>query len=117
MGYKTSIMSTKDEKLFCRLNKSIYDLKQASKQWFVKISFALLAHGFIQSKSDYSLFTYGNGTKFVALLVYVDDILLTDSSLEEINVVKEILKSQFKLKDLGQSKYILRLKLSCKYSL
>lgn len=113
MGYKIFIVPNKGEKLVCQLNKPIYGLKQAYRQWFLKLSSALSAHGFIQSKSNYSLFTCGNSTKFMALQVYVDDILLTGPSLEEINVVKEILKSHFKLKDLGQAKYFLGLELSC----
>lgn len=66
LGYP---VSSKREKLVCRLHKSIYVLKQASRQWFIKFSVALLSHGFVQSKSDYSLFTKGNGGSFVALLV------------------------------------------------
>lgn len=73
---------------------------KAFEQWFVKFSSALSAHGFIQSKLDYSLFTRGNGTKFVPLLVYVNDILLTDPSPEEINIIKEIFNIHFKHKNL-----------------
>lgn len=105
MGYKTGEVPRKGEKLACKLNKSIYGVKQASRQWFVKFSSALTAHGFLQSKSDYSLFTCGSGTTFVALLVYVDDILLTGPSSDETNIVKDILNGHFKLKDLRQAKY------------
>ncbi|MED6187442.1 hypothetical protein PIB30_116573 [Stylosanthes scabra] len=75
LGYKT-----KDSGLVCRLNKSIYGLKQASRQWFCKFSSALLCNNFKQSKRDYSLFTYGTGAQIVYLLVYVDDIILASSS-------------------------------------
>ena len=59
------------------LHKFIYGLKQASQQWFAKFSHALTKFGFQQFKSDYSLFTKGNGSSFVAFLIYMDNIIIT----------------------------------------
>lgn len=96
----------------CGLNKSIYSLKQASRQWFIKFSSALLPHGFIQSKSNYSLFTKGSSASFAVLLIYVDDILLTGLSIEHIVSVKEFLKEHFLLKDLRSVKYFIDLEIA-----
>lgn len=61
----------------------------------------------MQSQSDNSLFTFRVNTEFVAILVYVDDILFTGSSEKVISAVKLYLNTHFKIKDLGPVKYFL----------
>nr|GEV61741.1 ribonuclease H-like domain-containing protein [Tanacetum cinerariifolium] len=64
-------------------------------------------HGFEQSKFDYSLYTMHNGEKFIALLVYVDDIVITRNDNVGINDFKVFLSTKFMIKDLGVLKYFL----------
>ena len=100
------------KKLFCKLRKSIYRLKQASRQWYSKFSQALVTYRFSQSKADYSKFTKGFGSSFIALLIYVDDIVNTGPNLTVINQLKHLLASHFKLKDLVTLCYFLGLEIA-----
>lgn len=81
LGYEVHSKAKQGEKLVCRLHKSIYGLKQALRQWNSKFSQALIQFGFIQFEADYSLFTKGFGNNCVALLVYVDDIVITGPNI------------------------------------
>ncbi|GJS64961.1 ribonuclease H-like domain-containing protein [Tanacetum coccineum] len=90
-----------------KLNKSLYGLKQAPRQWNAKLTTALVEHGFEQSKFDYSLYVKKKGSMFVALLVYVDDIVITWNDEVEIKSFKNFLSSKFLIKDLGELKYFL----------
>ncbi|KAL6335764.1 hypothetical protein AAG906_039527 [Vitis piasezkii] len=100
------------ENLVCRLHKSIYGLKQASRNWFSTFTATVKSAGYIQSKADYSLFTKSQGNKFTAILIYVDDILLTGNDLHEIKMLKTHLLKRFFIKDLGELKYFLGIEFS-----
>ncbi|CAL2225396.1 unnamed protein product [Prunus armeniaca] len=100
------------ENLVCRLHKSLYGLKQASRQWFAKFSQAICSTGYIQSKADYSLFTRHKGHSFTALLIYVDDIVITGNDPIAISALKAFLHRHFHIKDLGDLKYFLGIEVS-----
>ncbi|RVW14961.1 Retrovirus-related Pol polyprotein from transposon TNT 1-94 [Vitis vinifera] len=100
------------ENLVCHLHKSLYGLKQASRQWFAKFSTAIQAADFVQSKADYSLFTSRKGKSFTTLLIYVDDILITGNDVNAIVALKQFLHSHFRIKDLGDLKYFLGIEVS-----
>ncbi|GJY09576.1 ribonuclease H-like domain-containing protein [Tanacetum coccineum] len=82
-----------DGKRVCKLKKTLHGLKQASRQWNTKLTQTLVECGFKRSKSDYSLFTKSEKGKFLVLLVYVDDIIVTGNNVDEIEKFKEFLRT------------------------
>jgi hypothetical protein len=92
----------------CKLVKSLYGLKQASRAWYERLRGELLGLGLQGADEDPSLF-YTND-RGVFLLVYVDDMLLMGDQ-DAMQEIKRGLAKKFTLSDLGEAKFFLGLEL------
>jgi hypothetical protein len=79
----------------------LYGLKQAPRAWYSRFATYLTTLGFIEAKSDTSLFIFHRGSDTLYLLLYVDDIILTASSTELLRRTISALQREFAMKDLG----------------
>ncbi|KAJ0454405.1 putative RNA-directed DNA polymerase [Helianthus annuus] len=91
----------------CKLKKSLYGLKQASRNWYQKFTTPLQRLGFKQSKADHALFLFKKGEIFVAALIYVDGVIITGNDIHKIQATKRFLDKEFSIKDLGPLKFFL----------
>ena len=95
-----------EERLVCRLNKSIYGLKQAPRCWNMALDTYLKELKFKQSTSDPCIYVSTEG-ETLYLGVYVDDIILAGTTDERIKEVKDALSRKFEIKDIGRLHYFL----------
>ncbi|KAL0412816.1 UNVERIFIED_CONTAM: Retrovirus-related Pol polyprotein from transposon RE1 [Sesamum radiatum] len=96
----------------CKLKRSLYGLKQASRQWNLELTSHLISYGFVQSSYDHCLFTKQTVEGVIALIVYVNYVLITCSCEDRIHDVKRFLDGAFTIKDLGLAKYFLGLEIA-----
>lgn len=71
--------SSDGEHLVCKLKKSIYGLKQASRQWYLKFHEVICSFGFEENIMDQCIYQKVSGSKTCFLVLYVDDILLASN--------------------------------------
>lgn len=91
----------------CKLQKALYDLKQAPRAWFHRFNSFLLSHGFVCGSADPSMFVLRTGSHILVLLLYADDIILTGSSSMLLSSFISTLSNQFAMKDLRDLHYFL----------
>ncbi|KAL0434715.1 UNVERIFIED_CONTAM: Retrovirus-related Pol polyprotein from transposon RE1 [Sesamum radiatum] len=96
----------------CKLRRSLYSLKQASRQWNLEFTAQLLSSGFTQSHHYHCLFVKDSNDGLVALLVYVDNVLITSPSMAQNTEVKHFLDAAFTIKGLSSAKYFLGLEIA-----
>ena len=89
------------EHLVCKLLNSLYGLRQSPRAWYARLHAALLAWHLTQSQADPNLYFAHVGKDTIALLVYVDDIIVTGSNPLLITQLKNHLHQIFKTNDLG----------------
>ncbi|KAJ7981311.1 Retrovirus-related Pol polyprotein from transposon TNT 1-94 [Quillaja saponaria] len=96
-----------ESELVCRLMKSIYSLKQVSRQWFLKFDEVITFLGFVENNIDQCIYLKVSGSKFIILVLYVDDILLASSDVGLLHETKLMLSKTFDMKDLGEASFVL----------
>ena len=99
------------EHIVCKLKRSIYGLKQASRSWNIKFEQAIKLFGFEQNLDESCVYKRHRDKVVMFLVLYVDDILLIGNDVEVMSSVKVWLSSQFDMKDLGEANFILGIKL------
>ena len=92
----------------CLLKKAIYGLKQSARMWYETLKEFLISQGFVKIRSDHSVFIHENGT---VIAVYVDDLLLTASKLNDFFAFKETLAEKFRVKNLREIKFYFEIKI------
>src|ERR1700733_3648096 len=89
----------------CRLKKSIYGLKQASRAWNKKLDKLLKELRFAQSNFDTCIYYNRENGKILIIAVYVDDLLILSNNKKEKQNLKADLMKRLKMKDLGEAHY------------
>lgn len=87
----------------CLLKKAVYGLKQASRQWNIKLNEVLLRSGYTRSAMDPCIYSRTENQSLVYVAVYVDDLLIFSNNNDWKETLKDDLKRNFKMKDLGQA--------------
>ena len=77
-----------DSHKICKLQRSIYGLKQASRSWNIHSDETIKEFEFIKSKDDPCVYKKVSGSAIVFLILYVDDILLIGNNIPLLTKVK-----------------------------
>ncbi|KAK9034790.1 hypothetical protein V6N11_076847 [Hibiscus sabdariffa] len=95
----------------CKLQRSIYGLKQASRSWNLRFNEAIQEFGFIRNEDEPCVYKKFSGSIVSFLILYVDDILIIGNDIPTLQSIKTWLSSCFSMKDFGEAAYILGVKI------
>ncbi|KAG9450795.1 hypothetical protein H6P81_010760 [Aristolochia fimbriata] len=108
-GYKVA----GKENWVCKLNKSLYGLKQSLRQWYKRFDRFMKDQKYTRSKYDNCVYLRKlQDRSYIYLLLYVDDMLIAAKSQVEIDRLKAQLNKEFEMEDLGEAKKILGMEIS-----
>ena len=102
-----NFVSRDANKMVCKLKKSIYGLKRASRQWYYNFHQVIMSLSFEMNMVDDFIYHKFSGSKHVYLVLYFDDILLATNDLGMLHETKRFLSKKFEMKDLGDASFVL----------
>ncbi|CAI9759028.1 unnamed protein product [Fraxinus pennsylvanica] len=105
-GTRSFTKEGEEDKVYL-LKKALYDLKQAPRSWYSRIDSHLSSLGFNKSVNEQTLYIKPVEEDLLIILLYIDDLLITGSNAALIDEIKDELKTDFEMTDLGEMKYFL----------
>ena len=111
MTQPKGFVNPKNSGKICKLQRSIYGLKQVSRSWNLHFDKAIKEFDFIKNEDESCVYKKVSGSTVVFLVLYVDDILLIENDIPILQNVKSWLGNFFSMKDLKEAAYILGIKI------
>ncbi|GJR48129.1 retrotransposon protein, putative, ty1-copia subclass [Tanacetum coccineum] len=95
----------------CKLQRSIYGLKQASRSWNKRFDEEIKRFGFAQNLDESCVYQKASRSNVTFLILYVNDIIILGNHIPSLQIVKDYLRKCFSMKDLGEAAFILGIKI------
>jgi hypothetical protein len=107
-------LATNDDGIY-KLRKSLYGLKQASRNWNNDINQYLIDNGFTRLEADPCIYVKNTETvvnnvksiKYLMVALYVDDLLIAGSTKNMVTQLETIFEAKYKMKKLNAIKQLL----------
>ena len=96
----------------CRIRRAFYGLKQVPWAWFEKFSSVVAHQGFTSSPHDTTFFVRRFFAGITLILLYVDDMIITEDDSAGIRSLHHFLSQHFEMKDLDTLSYFLGLEVT-----
>ncbi|GAX81561.1 hypothetical protein CEUSTIGMA_g8989.t1 [Chlamydomonas eustigma] len=103
---------TRGDKTVYKLKKAVYGLKQAPRAWYNMLKEILTGLGFTQSEADPAIYFQVVNGQVEVILTHVDDLLIAYADLDRVQWIKDQLKQQVDIKDMGHASYYLAMEIS-----
>ena len=84
MDQLVGFIANGEERKVYKLWRSIYGLKQSSRQWYFKFHRAVTSNGFMMIEEDHCVYVKQSKGNFLILSLYVNDMLLAGNDKEMI---------------------------------
>ncbi|GAX77214.1 hypothetical protein CEUSTIGMA_g4660.t1 [Chlamydomonas eustigma] len=103
---------TGGDKTVYKLKKAVYGLKQAPRAWYNRLKEILTGLGFTQSEADPAMYFQVVKGQLEVILTHMDDLLIASADLDKVQWIKDQLKQQVDIKDMGSASYYLAMEIS-----
>lgn len=104
-------VNPKNDNKVCKLQRSIYGLKQVSRSWNKHFDIEIKMFDFIKCEEEPYVYKRLSGSTIIVLVLYVDDILLIKNNVPTLKFVKSSLKKVFSIQDLVEAAYVLGIRI------